>query len=267
MSVEVTYHTPSSSMQWLVNQYEFIRFDGKSKVLDKFIPREDISLVFHFHTPPFMLEPGQGLLPPYFIAPVITQANLMRISKKNETFIVTCKPSVFSRIFNINLAPESTIYLPLKKSLFEPLWKQLAHLTEFQHRINCFEEFIAACYPFVYKPDEVDDFYQSILEEGLYKPLMEIESSISVSLRTIQRRFRKRIGVCPKVLVRIVRINHLWEKIKNNEPVDYHSMVYEGNYFDQTHFIKDFKAITGETPDCFFRRDLHHVKILSGKKA
>jgi AraC-like DNA-binding protein len=42
-------------------------------------------------------------------------------------------------------------------------------------------------------------------------------------------------------------------------------MVFDGEYFDQSHFIKDFKMITGESPNHFFKRNLELVKVLSGK--
>jgi AraC-like DNA-binding protein len=40
--------------------------------------------------------------------------------------------------------------------------------------------------------------------------------------------------------------------------------VFDGNYFDQAHFINDFKSITGETPSYFFNRNLQITKMFSG---
>ena len=86
-----------------------------------------------------------------------------------------------------------------------------------------------------------------------------------VSKRTLQRRFCNRLGTTPKMLVRIIRINRIWDAITAGEKIDYHDLVYLGNYFDQTYMIKDFKSITGETPDAFFRRNLGIARIMSGK--
>jgi AraC-like DNA-binding protein len=265
MSVDVSFYSPEKKYNWLIKQYQVIRFDGKTKVLDKFIPRTDISLVFHFNSPPLMLKPEQGLLPLFFIAPVITCANLMQISKKNTSFIVTCKPTVFSRIFNISLAPGPHAYLVLPDLVFRPLWQRLIKSDDAKELMACFEAFIDESFPNPYAPDEVDIFYDTILVEGTNTSVTELCKDLSVSERTIQRQFKTRLGVCPKRLARIVRFNYLWEKLNNQKPVDYQNIVFDGNYFDQTHFIKDFKAMTDETPESFFSRDLRHVKILSGK--
>ena len=65
--------------------------------------------------------------------------------------------------------------------------------------------------------------------------------------------------------MRIVRLNYLWTKIKYDSAVDYQDLVFNGNYFDQSHFINDFKYIVGETPNQFFNRNLEIVEYFSGK--
>lgn len=265
MPVEVSFHPPPKNLEWLVKQFQVIWFDGKNEILDKFIPRHDISLVFHFNAPPFMLKPAEGLLPAYFIAPVVTRANLMRISKKNETFIVTCNPTVFSRISGISLAPGPLMYIPLPAVPFSRLWGDLGRLKHVEEKITCVGNFMRSIFPGTYTPDEVDMFYDKIVNEWFHLPVAEVAKRLSVCERTLQRHFKSRVGVCPKTLARIVRFNYLWNRIQNAGPVDYQNVVFEGNYFDQTHFIKDFKNITDETPGRFFMRDLSHVKILSGK--
>ncbi len=265
MAIEVEYFPAGKESDWLVKQFEAIHFRGPGQILEKFIPREDVSLVFHFSTPPFMLQPVEGTLPRYFLTPILSRANLMRIEGGCETFIATCRPTVLSRILGMNMDPASQIWLNPPEALFFPLWKQLALLPGNEERIHCFQAFLQKMWPETYMPDPVDLLYDEIVRNGVKHPLQLLVKNLAWSERTFQRQFRKRLGVSPKRLVRIVRINYLWEKIKSGQPIDYQSLVYEGNFFDQAHFIKDFKAITGETPDAFFHRDLQNVKIMSGK--
>ena len=46
--------------------------------------------------------------------------------------------------------------------------------------------------------------------------------------------------------------------------IDFQELIYKGNFYDQSHFIHDFKEITGESPSFFFKRDLKNLKIFSG---
>lgn len=266
MSFQAEFREPDKNLSWLVRQFEEITFDGKREILDKFIPRADISLVFHFETPPCLLKPELGTLPFYFIAPVVPKANLIQLCHQNCSFIITCKPTVFSRFFGISLTPIQQIFIPLPRQLFHPLWEQLKETGDFNERIETFTRFVASFGLHPYEPDLIDRVYDDIVSNAVFTTLQEISSQYLMTERTLQRNFGTRLGISPKKLARIVRINYLWEKIKNNKTIDSHDLVFLGNYFDQNHFIKDFKAITGETPRSFFKRDLHNVNILSGKK-
>lgn len=265
MSLKVKYYKAGNDLDWLVKQFETIYFKGNDVILDKFIPREDASIVFHLKGCPQLVKPTDQCLPPFFIAPLSPNANLIRIDKEMDTFIVSCKPTVLSGILNISLVPGSQTYIPLPYDIFFPLWEKLSHLKSAEQRIKYFYRFADNIMQSTYIPDETDIFYDTIVKNGLRVPLREIINSFPVDERTVQRKLRKRLGVSPKTLIRIVRFNYLWEKINSNNIIDYQDLVYYGNYFDQTHLIKDFKAITGETPDYFFKRNLRVVKIFSGK--
>ena len=42
----------------------------------------------------------------------------------------------------------------------------------------------------------------------------------------------------------------------NNQFTSLTSVAYEGNYYDQAHFIKDFKEFTGMSPKMFYANNL-----------
>jgi len=265
MLPEAKYFQPADEVSWLVRQFEQITYVGRKVLTDKFVPREDVSIVFNFGTTPRIVSPVEKLLPPVFIAPLVPSANLITISGQLDCFIVTCRPSVLSHILNISLAPESRIYLALPDEVFTPLWKNLKDKKTADSRIEHFNLFVKEFHPEIYIPDEVDLIYDEILREGINTNLQDLITLFPGSERTLQRRFRIRIGTTPKMLVRIMRINYIWDSISAGNKIDYHDLVFLGNYFDQTHLIKDFKSITGETPDAFFKRNLGIARILSGK--
>lgn len=265
MIMDVCFRKPAERYEWLVKQYEVIKSSEEADILEKFIPREDISLVFHFGTPPCMLNPDIGTLPSYFIAPVTSVSKLMRVKASNKTFIVTCKPSVFSRTFNISMDSGNGIYVELPDKPFDSFWRGLTFHDNIDDWVSCFEDFIYEIIQGDYNPDYIDVFYDMITDPTQQKAITDIEGEFFVSPRTLQRQFIKRVGTSPKRLERIIRVNRVWESIKSGAGIDYQNIVYKGRYYDQSHFIREFKEITGETPDRFFKRDLSNVKIMSGK--
>ncbi len=250
--------------EWLIRQFETYRFKG-TFLADKFIPRPYISLLFHFKSCPLILEEPPLELEPFFVAPIIPKAFTLKFHGNMDTLAVTCKATVFTRLFALDLSPVSKRTINLPQRPFYSVWKEMANLNSTEDRIRCFSNFINSVQKTDYHPDAVDMLYDKIIEKSIATPLKEIMRECHASKSTLLRKFVKRTGVSPKTLARIVRLDYLWTKIRDENAVDYQSLVFDGNYFDQSHFINDFKAIIGETPGYFFNRNLSVVKMFSGK--
>ncbi len=77
-----------------------------------------------------------------------------------------------------------------------------------------------------------------------------ISDMLGISLRQLERLFKKSTGVTIKFLSRIVRFNYIFQLMKNKE-MSWIQLALESGYFDQSHFIKDFKEFTGEEPSSY----------------
>lgn len=261
--VSIELYNNDENNEWLIRQFEAYRFEGSS-LSDKFIPRPYISIIFHFKDRALISGESSIKLEPFFVAPIIPQAIMLEFQGKMDTLAVICKATVFSRLFNIDMSPVLKRSINLPEHIFYPLWEAMANLNSTPERIAFFTEFINAIQPVPYIPNAVDTLYDKIIEKGISMPLKEIILECSASKSTLLRKFVKRTGVSPKTLARIVRLDYLWTKIRDENTVNYQELVFHGNYFDQSHFINDFAAIIGETPGYFFNRNLNTVKIFSG---
>jgi len=76
----------------------------------------------------------------------------------------------------------------------------------------------------------------------------------AMSRRTLQRLFREYIGVGPKWVIRRFRLHEAAGRIDAGSSVDWARLAVELGYSDQTHFIKDFKAMVGKTPAEYSRQ-------------
>lgn len=81
--------------------------------------------------------------------------------------------------------------------------------------------------------------------------IKELNKQLFISQSPFEKRFRKVVGTTPKKFASIVRFNHLLGNLKNAKSLT--DICYENNFFDQAHFIKDFKKFTGERPEQFKR--------------
>lgn len=76
----------------------------------------------------------------------------------------------------------------------------------------------------------------------------DICNDFNIPQRTLEAQFNNIIGVSPKSFSRMLRINHAYRQCIVLKETDWQEIVYECNYFDQAHFIKEFKSSFGYTP-------------------
>lgn len=81
--------------------------------------------------------------------------------------------------------------------------------------------------------------------------IQQIVSEFSVAERTLQRGLNNTLGLSPKELSKIVRFNKLLNFISNKKKINWSDIVSYFGYYDQTHFINEFKATTCFTPEVF----------------
>lgn len=81
--------------------------------------------------------------------------------------------------------------------------------------------------------------------------IKELALNQVISERHLNRVFNKQIGISPKMFIRFNRINKALILLKHREIPNISFMAQELGYFDQAHFIKNFKSVCHVTPTSF----------------
>lgn len=79
-------------------------------------------------------------------------------------------------------------------------------------------------------------------------PIGELAKKLWLSKRVLEYQFQEQVGLSPKLYSRITRFNALMTGIKHKKVTDWQELVMKYNYFDQAHFIKEFKRFSGSSP-------------------
>ena len=77
-----------------------------------------------------------------------------------------------------------------------------------------------------------------------------------LGLRALQRLFGEYVGVGPKWVINRYRLHEAVDQLAEGGHVDWTALALDLGYFDQAHFIRDFRALVGRTPG-EFARDLN----------
>jgi len=98
--------------------------------------------------------------------------------------------------------------------------------------------------------NKVASILTSIKKNAEADNVLRIARMHNITPRYLQKLFYSHTGLSPKSYNKINRFQLSLQLIaKNNQP--FTSIAYDCGYFDQSHFIRDFKSFTGVTPSAY----------------
>ncbi len=80
------------------------------------------------------------------------------------------------------------------------------------------------------------------------RPIAEIADELQISHAHLDRQFTAWVGLGPRVLARLLRLRRMLERFDVQAPPDWAALASEYGWYDQAHFIRDFRRHTGVTP-------------------
>ena len=85
------------------------------------------------------------------------------------------------------------------------------------------------------------------------KDIQSLSTETGLNRRTLERMFSEKLGLSPKLYGRILRLHHFLRCHCPDSSSQLATSAMEAQYYDQSHFIKEFKLFTGESPSAFFQ--------------
>ncbi len=79
----------------------------------------------------------------------------------------------------------------------------------------------------------------------------QIARQACYSARQLERKFKERTGVNPKLFMRIIRFDNAFRQKNSHPEMDWLSIALECDYHDYQHLVKDYKDFTQLTPNQF----------------
>lgn len=92
---------------------------------------------------------------------------------------------------------------------------------------------------------------QEVMEDRTIIKVEQLSERTGMSVRQLQRLFRKYVGVSPKWVIKRFRLQEAAERIEQDASTSWTELAIQLGYFDQAHFIKDFKSVLGQSPAAY----------------
>jgi AraC-like DNA-binding protein len=97
---------------------------------------------------------------------------------------------------------------------------------------------------------QVRGLVEAIADDCTIVRVEQVVQRSGLSLRALQRLFREYVGVSPKWVIQRYRLFEAAERLAQGD-TDGAEIALALGYFDQAHFIRDFKAMVGQSPGAF----------------
>ncbi len=89
--------------------------------------------------------------------------------------------------------------------------------------------------------------------------IADVADQIGISSRRFIQLFSNEVGLTPKLFCRVRRFQQVLKTIHAGAEVDWIDLAASCGYFDQVHFIHDFKAFSGINPTTYLAQKTEHL--------
>jgi AraC-like DNA-binding protein len=137
------------------------------------------------------------------------------------------------------------------KSKINEVEEKLATAITDKQRVKTVEQFLLSQLKDIQADKLIVEAVKLIYQSKGTIRIKELNEKLLISQSPFEKRFRKVVGTTPKKFASIIRFNAVLGTLDKAKSLT--AICYENNFFDQAHFIKDFRQFTGDTPENFKR--------------
>ncbi len=235
------------------------------------VPDGTMKMIFHYgdlywHHPK---NEKSFLQPRCFLIGQLTRPYIVEPVGDTKTFIVRFHPNGFLPFTSIPIKEMENRPIPLE-DLFgkegKELEQKVLNAKDTAERIQYIEFFM---FKLLKNNTVIDRIVKSAIETiSIHKgqlSINELSKQTNQHRRLLTRKFSSSIGLSPKQLSKIVRLQTTLKTLSSNKELSLTDLAHSNEYFDQAHFIKDFKEFTGLTPKEFYGENLKMSLIFDAK--
>ncbi len=112
------------------------------------------------------------------------------------------------------------------------------------------------------KRDPVKYFVDQVIQQKGSVDISAMHGESGLSVKQFERRFKAITGFPPKYFARLTRFQAVKDSYALGRFASMTSLAYAGNYYDQSHFNREFKEFSGVQPLQYFKRiDQENIKF------
>lgn len=253
--------TPAPEVQEFVQLYRIVHlnFDkGQAVPFKAYPPRPEHCLAFYpFDTEKVEYKNSGRIVEnlPVVLYGQFSEVTNRMIGHNFLVFQIIFFPGALYRLTGIHAAELTNQYMDaenLFSSSLREVNEQLHHAKSYTEMVETANAFIRMLIRKQKKSRlRIDDTLFHFLKINGKISIEKLSAEACLSTKQLERKFKERTGVNPKLYARIIRFDRAF-RLKNSRPeLDWLRVAVECDYHDYQHLAKDYKDFTGLSPNGF----------------
>jgi len=251
---------PTFVLQPYIKQYwciENVLPDGE-KHLQRIIPSGLAELSLYIGNRPKVIGSKKDFENNFILSGQQQEFYDLQIEKDLSVFSIVFQPQGLMTFFHFPLIELCNKSVPLKylnRNLEQEILPRITNEPSFEKRIQIIERYFCDLLKEEhnkYNFARIDHTIKTIRQTQGKISINNLASETCLCRKQFERKFSELIGITPKKYLKIVRFQSALYLKSRNKNLNITELAYELGYYDQAHFISEFKRLTGFTPKQYF---------------
>jgi AraC-like DNA-binding protein len=235
----------------------------------KIIPQKNINLRFNLNDTPHLIRSAAGtrkLEKVYFpgIQDHYHEMSLI-VNGKVDVLGVCFQPDGFFPFFNIPLSEYKNQVLEAGEigfKLADSISERLRECSGVSERLELLEnELLAMLLNGKQTPEEFRKIFRSLKQNDTPQKITLFCRQNKMDIRSLERACNKYVGLSASTYSTLNRFHNGLNQLLYSRVNKLSDVAYDNGYFDQAHFIRDFKRFAGNTPKRFVHQNNSILQI------
>ncbi|MEM9885088.1 MAG: helix-turn-helix domain-containing protein [Bacteroidota bacterium] len=261
-------YTPNQLLKSYVECYyiwECDVSDQEMKIVSP--PSAFTSIVFNYGTTYSVnTKNDQQKVPNFFLTGQATKKYELKLGGKIGMLGIVFLPAALTTLFQIPIFELVDERVDLRSMLgkeLEEMGYLIAEEAKKETKIKLVEAFlIGQVFSKKVNFNAIDRAANTIVAQNGQFSIDQLIQEACMSRRQFERKFYRKVGLSPKYYGRIRRIGYICSLLASGSKIDLQDIIYDNGYFDQAHFIREFKEFLGETPAKYIKSRLELAHLL-----
>ncbi len=263
---------PSASHDKYVECFIYFKGYMPQHSIERVVPDGHVYLIFELDNLPRYtyindsLKPDRTFTKCWFSG---LQKNYISISAlpDSEMFVIKFKPGEAIPYLHTTLDEVSNSVIPAEQILGEAVFElreKLFNTNTPKEKFDLANQFLTDLFYSDFQPHE--SVYKAIERlqcdpEFFDTTMMQIIEESGFSKKHFIDLFKKSVGVTPKYFQRILRFNCIIPKVQQEQEISWPQISAECGFYDQAHFIREFRQFSGYNPESFLTEQRGHGEV------